>query len=296
MKVVVDDNMNYLQGGDDIISIKDLHKHFPKIHVLKGIDLQVKKGQLISIIGRSGCGKTTLLRCMNCLDFFDSGTLRIAGITLTRVKSEAEITKSIRKKAGTIRKGFRKPFKPTDDEEGLDEDFHIKVQILRSRVGMLFQNLNLFPHLTVLENVAKAPIVVKGEEKDKSIRRAIQLLEKVGLKDFMKRYPYQLSGGQAQRVAIARALAMSPHVMLYDEPTSALDPELVEEVLQVMRNLHKEGMTQIIVTHAMHFARTASDRVVYMEDGKIIESGSPEEIFGNAKDSRTKQYLSLVKD
>jgi polar amino acid transport system ATP-binding protein len=296
MKVVVDDNMNYLQGGDDIISIKDLHKHFPKLHVLKGIDLQVKKGQLVSIIGRSGCGKTTLLRCMNCLDFFDSGTLRIAGITLSLTKSEAEITRSIRKKASMIRRSFKTPFKPTDDEAELDEDFHIKVQILRSRVGMLFQNLNLFPHLTVLENVAKAPIVVKGEEKEKSIRRAIQMLEKVGLKDFMKRYPYQLSGGQAQRVAIARALAMSPHVMLYDEPTSALDPELVEEVLQVMRNLHKEGMTQIIVTHAMHFARTASDMVIYMEDGKIIESGKPEEIFCNPRDQRTKQYLSIVKD
>ncbi|MCL5992061.1 MAG: amino acid ABC transporter ATP-binding protein [Bacteroidetes bacterium] len=279
-----------------MISIKDLHKHFPKLHVLKGIDLQVKKGQLISIIGRSGCGKTTLLRCLNCLEFFDSGTLRIAGITLTRAKSEAAISKSIKQKSGNIRKGFRTPFKPTDDEAELDDDFHIKVQILRSRVGMLFQNLNLFPHLTVMENVAKAPIIVKGEEKEKSIRRAIQLLEKVGLKDFMKRYPYQLSGGQAQRVAIARALAMSPHVMLYDEPTSALDPELVEEVLQVMRNLHKEGMTQIIVTHAMHFARTASDMVVYMEDGKIIESGPPEEIFSNAKDPRTKQYLSIVKD
>lgn len=296
MKVVVDENMNYLQSGDDIISIKDLHKHFPKIHVLKGIDLQVKKGQLVSIIGRSGCGKTTLLRCLNCLEFFDSGTLRIAGITLSLAKSEAEITKSIRKRAGNIRKSFRTPFKKTDESSELDEDFHIKVQILRSRVGMLFQNLNLFPHLTVLENVAKAPIIVKGEEKEKSIRRAIQLLEKVGLKDFMKRYPYQLSGGQAQRVAIARALAMSPHVMLYDEPTSALDPELVEEVLQVMRNLHHEGMTQIIVTHAMHFARTASDMVIYMEDGKIIESGPPEEIFNNPGDTRTKQYLSIVKD
>lgn len=295
MKVVVDDNMNYLQNGDDIISIKDLHKHFPKLHVLRGIDLQVKKGQLISIIGRSGCGKTTLLRCLNCLDFFDSGTLRIAGITLSRAKSEAEINKSIRKRVTNIRKGFKTPFKPTDDETELDEDFHIKVQILRSRVGMLFQTLNLFPHLTVLDNVAKAPNVVKGEDKELSIKRATQLLEKVGLKDFTKRYPYQLSGGQAQRVAIARALAMSPHVMLYDEPTSALDPELVEEVLQVMRTLHKEGMTQIIVTHAMHFARTASDMVVYMEEGKIIESGPPEEIFCNAKDPRTKQYLSIVK-
>jgi polar amino acid transport system ATP-binding protein len=191
---------------------------------------------------------------------------------------------------------MQSPFKKTQVDKSLDEEFQLKAQILRTRVGMLFQNLNLFPHLTVLDNVARAPVVVKGEEKDQATLRAVQLLEKVGMANFIERYPHELSGGQAQRVAIARSLAMSPHVMLYDEPTSALDPELVHEVLQVMNNLHTEGMTQIIVTHAMHFARTASDVVVYMEEGKIIEAGPPEEIFSNPKDPRTQQYLSMVRD
>jgi polar amino acid transport system ATP-binding protein len=296
MKLEIDDSQSYLQGSNNIISIKDLQKYFQKTHVLKSINLQVNKGDLVSIIGRSGCGKTTLLRCLNCLEVFDSGTIRIAGITLSRTRTEAEVTRDIRKKAGKFKKNIKSPFRKPEDDIELDEDFYIKSQILRTRVGMLFQNLNLFPHLTVLENVARAPIVVKGESHEQSFHRAVQLLDKVGLKDFMKRYPYQLSGGQAQRVAIARALAMSPHVMMYDEPTSALDPELVEEVLQVMRNLHEEGMTQIVVTHAMYFARTASDTLIYMEDGKIIESGPPEKIFSDAKDYRTKQYLSIIKE
>ena len=182
------------------------------------------------------------------------------------------------------------------DTEILDEDFQMKAHALRLRVGMLFQNFNLFPHLTVGENVALGPVVVKKESKDQAHLRAIQLLEKVGMDQFIDRLPSELSGGQAQRVAIARALAMSPQVMLYDEPTSALDPELVEEVLQVMNNLHREGMTQIVVTHAMGFAKEASDRVVYMHEGKIVEAGPPDQIFNNPQDERTKQYLSILYD
>jgi len=296
MKNQYNSDSSFLYESDDIISVKGLHKYFRKTHVLKGINLKVKNGQLISIIGRSGCGKTTLLRCLNCLEIFDSGTIRIAGITLSR-STPADIEKNdFKQKAKQLRARMQMPFMKPKTDASLDEDFQLKAQILRTRVGMLFQNLNLFPHLTVLDNVAKSPRVVKGEDKSQAKLRAVQLLEKVGLEDFIDRYPHELSGGQAQRVAIARSLAMSPHVMLYDEPTSALDPELVQEVLQVMNNLHKEGMTQIIVTHAMHFARTASDLVLYMEDGQIVEMGSPEDIFSNPKDPRTQQYLSIVYD
>jgi len=279
---------------DQIIRIKSLHKYYGEVHVLNGIDLSVNRGHLISIIGRSGCGKTTLLRCMNCLEIFDEGTIRIAGITLTR-QEKAE-KKEFMQRAKELRQRVAMPFQGFEKKQSLDEDFQIKALTLRMRVGMLFQNLNLFPHLTVIENVSIAPSIVKNESKTQAKLRAIQLLEKVGLGDFTERYPHQLSGGQAQRVAIARALAMNPQVMLYDEPTSALDPELTGEVLEVMRNLHKEGMTQVIVTHAMHFARTASDYIVYMEEGKVVEIAHPEDMFNSPKDERTKQYLNIVNE
>ncbi|MFN3270365.1 MAG: amino acid ABC transporter ATP-binding protein, partial [Candidatus Kapaibacteriota bacterium] len=177
-----------------------------------------------------------------------------------------------------------------------NQDFETKAQKIRRKVGMLFQSLNLFPHLTVLENITLAPIVVKKEPKEKAIQEALILLEKVGLKGYENRYPYQLSGGQSQRVAIARSLAMNPEIMLYDEPTSALDPELVGEVLNVMIDLHKEGMTQIVVTHAMNFAKTASNLVVYMESGEIIEIGTPQKIFESPNDPRTEAYVRLFKE
>lgn len=281
---------------DQIISIRGLQKYFGDTHVLKGIDLNVARGQLISIIGRSGCGKTTLLRCMNCLEIFDEGTIRIAGVTLTRHGLQKKEKKEFIKKASELRSKVAMPFQGFEKKPTIDEDFQIKAHTLRMRVGMLFQSLNLFPHLTVLENVIIAPTIVKNETKDQAKLRAIGLLEKVGLEQFIDRYPHQLSGGQAQRVAIARALAMSPQVMLYDEPTSALDPELTVEVLEVMKNLHNEGMTQVVVTHAMHFAKTASDLIVFMEDGQIIEINKPEIIFNNPSDERAKQYLSIVKD
>ncbi|MCX6155526.1 MAG: amino acid ABC transporter ATP-binding protein [Candidatus Kapabacteria bacterium] len=276
-----------------MITIRNLHKYFNHVHVLKGIDLDVKKGELISIIGRSGCGKTTLLRCLNCLDILDEGTMEVAGVSLSRRSPTDSINSSFKKNAENIRDTVGMPFHDVSQDGVGDKDFRLKAHSLRISVGMLFQSFNLFPHLTVIENVARAPMIVKNEPKDQALMRAVQLLEKVGLGTFVNRYPYQLSGGQAQRVAIARALAMNPQVMLYDEPTSALDPELVEEVLQVMIKLHEEGMTQIIVTHAMNFARTASDRIIYMEDGKIIEIDAPEDLFNNPKDERTKQYLKI---
>ncbi|MFA6572409.1 MAG: ATP-binding cassette domain-containing protein, partial [Bacteroidota bacterium] len=195
MKKSYENDSNFLYESEDIISIKDLHKQFRKVHVLNGINFKVKTGQLISIIGRSGCGKTTLLRCLNCLEILDSGTIRIAGITLHR---QAKIIDSEIKETKKKQNGFRmqSPFKKTQVDKSLDEEFQLKAQILRTRVGMLFQNLNLFPHLTVLDNVARAPVVVKGEEKDQATLRAVQLLEKVGMANFIERYPHELSGGQ----------------------------------------------------------------------------------------------------
>ncbi len=281
-----------MEDQDNIISVRNLHKYYGNNHILKGIELDVRRGELVSIIGRSGCGKTTFLRCLNCLEILDEGTIRIAGITLSRtnhnkIGGEFQRTKKVRLKL---------PFQTPESESLLDEDFQIKANTVRKRVGMLFQDLNLFPHLTVLDNVIISPKIVKRETTNQAKLRAVQLLEKVGLEKFIDRYPHQLSGGQAQRVAIARALAMNPQVMLYDEPTSALDPELVVEVIEVMKNLHKEGMTQIVVTHAMNFAKNASDYVVYMEEGNIIEIGKPEQIFNNPKDERTKNYIQILSD
>lgn len=254
----------------EILKVEGLYKRFGTDEVLKNISFSVRNGELISIIGRSGCGKTTLLRCINCLETFDKGYLCVTDI-------------EIDKRNGALKKDNGK-------------DYEEKAQKIRQRVGMLFQSLNLFPHLTVLENITLAPIVVKKEPKEKAIENALLLLEKVGLKGFEHRYPYQLSGGQSQRVAIARSLAMNPKIMLYDEPTSALDPELVGEVLNVMIDLHKEGMTQIVVTHAMNFAKSASNLVIYMESGQIVEIGTPEKIFGNPSDPRTEAYVRLFKE
>ena len=282
--------------ADTIISVKGLKKYFNNVPILRGIDLNVRRGELIAIIGRSGCGKTTLLRCLNCLEILDEGTIHIAGITLTRKGLNQPPDKSFMKKTVDLRKHVQMPFQKVENDTRIDEDFQLKAHVLRTRVGMLFQNLNLFPNLTVLENVVKAPMIVKKESRHNAEKISMELLNKVGLEKFTDRYPSQLSGGQAQRVAIARALAMSPQVMLYDEPTSALDPELVEEVLEVMKKLHKEGMTQLVVTHALNFVRSAANRVVYMEQGTIIEDSPPDIIFNDPKDNRTRQYLSIFKD
>lgn len=286
------------ESQDNIITVKGLHKFFGNVHVLKGVDFTAKKGELISIIGGSGCGKTTFLRCLNCLEIFDEGTIRIAGITLTRHDPKQKPGKSFMKTAGDLRKMVGMPIQSVKEQKNktLDDDFLLKAHTLRTRVGMLFQNLNLFPNKNVLDNITAGPIIVKRESIDKAKIKAIQILEKVGMAEYIERYPSELSGGQAQRVAIARALAMNPQVMLYDEPTSALDPELVQEVLQVMTTLHKEGMTQIVVTHAMHFARDASDRVAFMHDGIILEEGTPDELFNNPKNERTQAYLSIFRE
>jgi polar amino acid transport system ATP-binding protein len=252
-----------VQMQDTLIQVQKLEKSFAGVSVLRGVELSVARGKLVSIIGRSGCGKSTLLRCLNCLEIFDRGQVEIAGITLSR------------------------PATPTCTEE----EFQQRAHVVRGKVGIVFQSFNLFPHRTVLENVALAPRVVKGMSRGAAEEKARDLLAKVGLAEFVDRYPAHLSGGQQQRAAIARALAMSPEVMLYDEPTSALDPELVDEVLEVMRALNREGMTQVVVTHELRFARDASDLVLYMEDGRIVECAPPDRIFGHPHDERTRQYL-----
>ena len=246
-----------------IISVKSLYKSHDGHEILNDINIDVEEGDLVSIIGPSGCGKSTLLRCLNCLDILDSGEITIDGLTLSRPK------------------GCKK----------LDSKFHHIAHDLREQVGMVFQGLNLFPHRTLLDNVMLAPVVVKKLPEEDVRELSVQLLKKVGLEKFLNRLPANLSGGQQQRAAIARALAMKPKVMLYDEPTSSLDPELVEEVLQVMRDLDEEGMTQIMVTHEMRFAKDASDYIVYMEQGSIIEISDEDEIFINPKDERTRRFL-----
>ncbi|WP_313804927.1 amino acid ABC transporter ATP-binding protein [Cytobacillus sp.] len=243
-----------------MISIKGLHKRFDQLEVLKGIDLEVEKGKVVVVIGPSGSGKTTLLRCLNVLETPTSGSIRIEDQSLDF--------------SGSVSKKDIPPF--------------------RRLTGMVFQSYNLFPHMTALENVMEGPVTVKKESKEAVRKKAEQLLSKVGLGDKLDYYPFQLSGGQQQRVGIARALAMEPKVMLFDEPTSALDPELVGEVLKVMKDLANEGMTMIVVTHEMRFAREAADEVIFMDGGFIVERGKPEDMFTSPKEERTKQFLRLI--
>ncbi|MBO0439909.1 amino acid ABC transporter ATP-binding protein [Enterococcus sp. DIV0212c] len=239
-----------------MINIKNLHKTFGKNEVLKGIDLDVKAGEVVVIIGPSGSGKSTFLRCLNLLEQPTDGTIEFEGKNLL------------------------------DKETDIDA--------LRQKMGMVFQNFNLFPHKTVLDNLTISPIKVKKETTEAAKEKALALLEQVGLKDKATSYPSSLSGGQQQRVAIARALAMNPDVMLFDEPTSALDPEMVGEVLAVMKALAVEGMTMVVVTHEMGFAREVADRVIFMDAGIIQEEGTPEEIFGQPKNPRTQDFLRKV--
>lgn len=239
-----------------MVQVEKLNKSFGKLHVLKDIDITVKESEVVCLIGASGSGKSTLLRCLNFLEIKDSGSIRIEG---------EEIDPS------------------TQD-----------LNDVRTRVGMVFQHFHLFPHKTVIENVMEAPIYVKKVPKELARKDARLLLKKVGLSDKEDVYPSKLSGGQKQRVAIARALAMKPDIMLFDEPTSALDPELVGEVLATMKELALEGMTMVVVTHEMGFAREVADSVIYMHDGKIIEIGHPLEIFKNPKEQRTKEFLDSI--
>ena len=239
-----------------MINITNLHKNFGDLEVLKNISTEIKKGEIISIIGPSGSGKSTFLRCINKLEEPSSGHIYIDGMDLM--------------------------------------DKNTDINKVRERVGMVFQHFNLFPNMTVLDNLTLSPIIVKKESKEEAEKYALSLLEKVGLSDKANSYPTQLSGGQKQRIAIARALAMKPEVILFDEPTSALDPEMIKEVLDVMRDLAKEGMTMLIVTHEMGFARNVGNRILFMDKGEIIEDCSPKEFFENPTNERIKDFLNKV--
>ena len=245
------------------VEVRNVVKNFGRLEVLRDVSLQVARGQTVSILGPSGSGKSTLLRCINWLEEPDSGEIFIAG-----------------ERVGT-RDG-----KHMSDRE---------LAQMRARIGMVFQSFNLWPHLTVLQNVTEAPVHVLGLKKEEAIERAEKILDKVGIGDKRDAYPYVLSGGQKQRVGIARALAMNPAVILFDEPTSALDPELVGEVLAVMRALAEEGMTMVVVTHEMDFARDVSDEVVFIDQGVVVERDKPEAFFSNPKSARARQFLSRYK-
>ena len=239
-----------------MIHVNNLHKSFGKNDVLKGINEHIKKGEVVVVIGPSGSGKSTFLRCLNLLEEPTSGEIVFEGNSIT--------------------------------------DKKVDINKIREKMGMVFQQFNLFPHKTVLENLTIAPIKVKGISKAEAEKKAFELLERVGLTDKAKAYPSSLSGGQKQRIAIARALAMEPDVMLFDEPTSALDPEMVGEVFSVLKDLAKDGMTMVVVTHEMGFAREVGDRILFMDAGNIVEQGTPEEIFSHPKNSRTIDFLSKV--
>ncbi len=238
-----------------IIQISNVHKHFGSVHALKGVNLEVEKGEVVVIIGPSGSGKSTLLRCINRLEEFDAGSITVDGI-------------------------------PLDSAENINA--------VRTEVGMVFQQFNLFPHLTVLNNITLAQKIIRKRSAIEAENVARQLLTKVGIPEKADSFPGQLSGGQQQRVAIARALAMNPKIMLFDEPTSALDPEMIQEVLDVMMSLAKEGMTMVVVSHEIGFAKAAADRAILMDGGQIIEQAPPEVLFDHPKEERTKSFLSKV--
>ncbi|NGT11784.1 amino acid ABC transporter ATP-binding protein [Clostridium perfringens] len=239
-----------------MINVRNLYKSFGKNEVLKDINETIKKGEVVVIIGPSGSGKSTFLRCLNLLEEPTSGVINFEGEDIT--------------------------------------DKNVDINKIREKMGMVFQQFNLFPHKTVMENLTIGPTKIKNISNGDAIKKGSELLEKVGLLDKKNVYPNSLSGGQKQRIAIARALAMEPDVMLFDEPTSALDPEMVGEVLNVMKSLAKDGMTMVVVTHEMGFAKEVGDRILFMDEGRIIEEGTPEEIFQNPKNSRTKDFLSKV--
>ncbi|MBB6218561.1 polar amino acid transport system ATP-binding protein [Anaerosolibacter carboniphilus] len=239
-----------------MIQVSNLHKKFGKLHVLKGINEHIEQGEVVVVIGPSGSGKSTFLRCLNLLEQPTDGEIIFEGVSITDAKND--------------------------------------INVQRQKMGMVFQQFNLFPHLTVLENVTLSPIKVKKMTQAEAEKIAFSLLKRIGLEDKAHNYPNQLSGGQKQRIAIARALAMSPDVMLFDEPTSALDPEMVGEVLDVMKELAAEGMTMVVVTHEMGFAKEVGNRVIFMDEGQVIEQGCPTEIFSSPKHPRTQDFLGKV--
>lgn len=263
--------MNATSAPSTMVDVRGVHKFFGDLHVLKGIDLTVRPGEVCVVLGPSGSGKSTLLRCINELEKISAGRIFVAGELL----------------------GYREEVHK-DGSVTLHDLPDKVISRQRSHIGMVFQRFNLFPHMTALENVMEAPVQVAGRPKAQARSQALELLARVGLSDRADHYPSQLSGGQQQRVAIARALAMEPELMLFDEPTSALDPELVGEVLTVMKDLARSGMTMVVVTHEIGFAREVADNVVFMDDGLIVEMGPPSEVIANPQEARTRDFFSKV--
>ena len=258
-----------MEANDNVlIRVTGLKKHYNKgaIKALDGVDIDIRKGEVVVVIGPSGSGKSTFLRSLNLMEEPTGGEIVFNGVDITKKKIPNEKGKMVK----------------------------LNIDVHRQKMGMVFQHFNLFPHMTILDNMTLAPVQVKGVKKEDAEAQAMALLERVGLADRAGAYPIQLSGGQKQRVAIVRALCMEPEVMLFDEPTSALDPEMVGEVLEVMKELAHEGMTMVVVTHEMGFAKEVGDRVIFMADGKIVEENTPEEFFANPKEARTKEFLSKI--
>lgn len=289
--------------SDNILSVKNLYKKFGTLEVLKGVNIDIHKGDVVAVIGPSGCGKSTFLRCLNLLEEPTAGEITLDGEYVFKnervyLKQKLKEMKA-QKKTGNFDESAFLSLKAeyetlAREEKEIEKTVAKTLNLHRQKIGMVFQQFNLFPHLTVLKNITLAPMRLKKISEEEANAQAMALLEKVGLQDKANAYPATLSGGQKQRIAIVRALAMNPDVMLFDEPTSALDPEMVGEVLKVIVELAKEGMTMVVVTHEMGFAKEAANRVIFMNDGVIKEENSPKEFFSNPKDERLKDFLSKV--
>ena len=290
-------------NDNTIISVKNLHKKFGALEVLKGVSIEINKGDVVAVIGPSGCGKSTFLRCLNLLEEPTAGEIKLENeyvfknerVYLKRKLKEMKAQKKSGEFDENAFNALQAEYETLlEEEKEIEKNVAKTLNLHRQKIGMVFQQFNLFPHLTVLKNITLAPMRLKGISEEDATAQAMTLLKKVGLEDKANAYPATLSGGQKQRIAIVRALAMNPDVLLFDEPTSALDPEMVGEVLKVIIELAKEGMTMVVVTHEMGFAKEAANRVIFMNDGVIKEENSPKEFFSNPKDERLKDFLSKV--
>ena len=292
------------QQGNTLLTVKNLHKYFGKTEVLKGVDIDIQKGDVVAIIGPSGCGKSTFLRCLNLMESPSAGEIILSNEYIFKnervyLKRKLKALQLAKKQGGefdetefqTLSESYTSLRKT---EKQIEKAVEKTIDLHRQKIGMVFQQFNLFPHLTVLKNITLAPMKLKNIPQAEAEAKAMELLRKVGLEDKANAYPATLSGGQKQRIAIVRALAMEPEILLFDEPTSALDPEMVGEVLKVMTELAKEGMTMLVVTHEMGFAKEVANRVIFMSDGVIKEENAPEEFFKNPKDERLQEFLSKV--